>query len=363
MQRVKYLCIIFLFSLFSKAQDQLPGPIQECQSELTSCTLKQNVTTGHTILIGGSSRAALTVPTDTFSTTYTLLESNTITQQFAYTWCGILTSGGGTDTITLNGTTSTPMMIVVELPSSVGCTLDGTAHTNGSYTGTPSTVTTSSITTSTNGDFIFSYISGREGNGRFFPHDPILGLISASDGGSDAGGYIISGVSGNSYNTIWDNINNTQGGWTIVALKPSSINIVTTKLPTGSIGVSYSYTLQAVGGIGAYTWSLSSGSLPGGLSINSSGVVSGTPTSGSTSPTFGITDGTNTTTTSLTLTINAITDTINFINSAAAASGETTPISLGTVTINNNIFVAKTAQNGAGNGSACTITPPTDSLG
>jgi hypothetical protein len=49
-------------------------------------------------------------------------------------------------------------------------------------------------------------------------------------------------------------------------------------LPTGTVGVAYSQTLSARGGTGQYTWSLSSGSLPGGLSLNpATGQIGGQP--------------------------------------------------------------------------------------
>ena len=57
--------------------------------------------------------------------------------------------------------------------------------------------------------------------------------------------------------------------------------ITTTSLPAGITGQPYSATLAATGGTGPYTWSISSGSLPSGLTLNSStGVISGTPTGG-----------------------------------------------------------------------------------
>ena len=55
--------------------------------------------------------------------------------------------------------------------------------------------------------------------------------------------------------------------------------ITTTALPAGDVGVVYSKTLVATGGLTPYTWSISAGALPTGLSLGAStGVISGTPT-------------------------------------------------------------------------------------
>ena len=56
-------------------------------------------------------------------------------------------------------------------------------------------------------------------------------------------------------------------------------SITTTSLPTAEIGYAYSTTVTATGGTLPYTWSISSGSLPGWASLGSStGIISGTPT-------------------------------------------------------------------------------------
>lgn len=49
-------------------------------------------------------------------------------------------------------------------------------------------------------------------------------------------------------------------------------------IPPGDENVPYSHQMSAYGGSGSYTWSIWSGSLPAGLSMNSSGLISGTPT-------------------------------------------------------------------------------------
>jgi hypothetical protein len=48
-------------------------------------------------------------------------------------------------------------------------------------------------------------------------------------------------------------------------------------LPNGSIGVPYSTTLTATGGVPQYTWSIVGGSIPPPLTLSPSGVLSGTP--------------------------------------------------------------------------------------
>ena len=59
-----------------------------------------------------------------------------------------------------------------------------------------------------------------------------------------------------------------------------TVTINTTSLPNGRVGTAYSQTLSASGGT-ITSWAISSGSLPGGLSLNTStGVISGMPTTG-----------------------------------------------------------------------------------
>ena len=58
----------------------------------------------------------------------------------------------------------------------------------------------------------------------------------------------------------------------------SSLTITTTTLPAARVSAVYSQTLTATGGTSPYTWSVTSGTLPAGLTLSSSGVISGTPT-------------------------------------------------------------------------------------
>jgi uncharacterized protein (TIGR03437 family) len=58
---------------------------------------------------------------------------------------------------------------------------------------------------------------------------------------------------------------------------PGTLSITTANLPEGFRGVPYNAAINARGGIGPYTFSLVSGTLPAGLSLSSNGILSGTP--------------------------------------------------------------------------------------
>jgi hypothetical protein len=94
-----------------------------------------------------------------------------------------------------------------------------------------------------------------------------------------------------------------------LTISPAALVITTSSLPNGQVSVTYSATLKATGGTTAYTWSLTSGALPTGLSLNTgTGAITGTPTVVVTGIplTFMVTDSSSpalTKTVSLTLTI------------------------------------------------------------
>ncbi|HYA24209.1 MAG TPA: Ig domain-containing protein, partial [Terriglobales bacterium] len=80
--------------------------------------------------------------------------------------------------------------------------------------------------------------------------------------------------------------------FTITVNPPPALTITTTSLPGGTVNTPYpsssspgGFTLQASFGTPPYTWSIVSGtgSLPAGLTLSSSGVISGTPTTVGTS--------------------------------------------------------------------------------
>ena len=61
-----------------------------------------------------------------------------------------------------------------------------------------------------------------------------------------------------------------------VAAAAQPPTVTTASLPGGTAGTAYSTTLQASGGTTPYSWSVSTGTLPAGLSlVASTGVISG----------------------------------------------------------------------------------------
>jgi uncharacterized repeat protein (TIGR03803 family) len=63
----------------------------------------------------------------------------------------------------------------------------------------------------------------------------------------------------------------------------SILSILTTTLLNGTINHAYGQTIMASGGTGSYTFALTTGALPAGLTLSSSGVLSGVPSAVSTS--------------------------------------------------------------------------------
>lgn len=75
---------------------------------------------------------------------------------------------------------------------------------------------------------------------------------------------------------VGDTVN--QGPQSLIVQNPSPLVTVLGDLPNGQVGESTSYQFTATGGTGPYTFGITSGSLPAGLTMSSSGLVSGTRT-------------------------------------------------------------------------------------
>jgi len=136
----------------------------------------------------------------------------------------------------------------------------------------------------------------------------------------------------------------SSGGRTVAA-PPAPLSILTSSLASGQVGAPYAATLAVSGGTMAYVWRLTNGTLPSGLSLASSGSITGTPTAAvnSTPLTFMVTDSSSpaqTKSANLTLTIAAVAPVLSITTASlpngqvgtiystmVAATGGTTPYS------------------------------------
>jgi len=84
-----------------------------------------------------------------------------------------------------------------------------------------------------------------------------------------------------------------------IVVSSAPLSVTKSSLPDGYRTAAYSQTMTATGGKTAYTWSVTTGTLPAGLSLAAStGVISGTPTAtGTSSFTIQVKDANNTTAT------------------------------------------------------------------
>jgi hypothetical protein len=77
-----------------------------------------------------------------------------------------------------------------------------------------------------------------------------------------------------------DSSSNTGSKSYTVTIGSNSLTLNPASLPNGFTGTVYSQTLTASGGTGPYTFAITSGALPSGLSLSSAGAITGTPTAG-----------------------------------------------------------------------------------
>ncbi|WP_162130120.1 putative Ig domain-containing protein [Phyllobacterium sp. YR531] len=68
----------------------------------------------------------------------------------------------------------------------------------------------------------------------------------------------------------------------VIQVASPTITIAPATVTGGQVGVAYTGTLTAAGGIGAYSFSVTAGTLPAGIALAASGQLSGTPTSSGT---------------------------------------------------------------------------------
>ena len=65
--------------------------------------------------------------------------------------------------------------------------------------------------------------------------------------------------------TVTDSDGDTDTNPFHIVVDPAPLSIVTSSLSPGTVGVSYSQSLSAIGGTGGYTWNVTSGYTPCGI--------------------------------------------------------------------------------------------------
>ena len=139
---------------------------------------------------------------------------------------------------------------------------------------------------------------------------------------------------------ITDVVAQTASATLQITIAPAPLMITTAALPGGELGVAYATTLAARGGTAPYSWSIISGTLPAGLSLNeSTGAIQGTPSQMVTGTplTFQVTDSTGpsalTQSANLTLTVTNIGVTLSPLRGAVTV-GQQLPF---TATVLNDV--------------------------
>ena len=339
----KSILFVLLFAS-SFAAAQLPYlPLLNTNANGTStstitCAYPRNVTAGNIgVLFLAYSTNTITNVTDTLSSLWSPAITNTsFAERIAVYTTTFASSGANTVTFTTSGTFAA--IICNELdPKSMSTTVDVSSVTN--WTSSTSTIQAPNVTTTNNGDLVFTFFANDNGNKPYYL-DPSTSLQRANPTGSYfsgdgvAGYYSFGGAPGTFTGITVQNPNSEAVGTRVtVAFKPPAIAIqAPSALPDGVVSTVYNYKLPATGGTGAYTWSITSGSLPTGLSLNTStGAITGTvgaAASNNYSLTFQVTDGTNTTTKAVTLKIGASAVNPTFVQGIGNASAGNTSLTL-----------------------------------
>ena len=163
---------------------------------------------------------------------------------------------------------------------------------SGNPTGDDQLISTGTVGTpwSTDGEF-FYYLDAMTDNAKIYVRAWNAASLSAATKYGDSAVYTINGGLPKPTPFTWNVTDSSHaGGLATDKNKPGSIpptptplSISNTSLGGGTVGTAYSQMLSATGGTAPYTWTISSGSLPAGLTLSTAGLVFGTPTTSQTS--------------------------------------------------------------------------------
>jgi hypothetical protein len=115
-----------------------------------------------------------------------------------------------------------------------------------------------------------------------------LGTVVASasitlGSGANLSGRALAGTGATGAVTMAGSGGNTIGGCSIAPPACPPITLSPATIPNGTVGLAYSQTFTGSGGTGPYTFAVTGGVLPAGLTLTPAGVLAGTPTTAGTS--------------------------------------------------------------------------------
>ncbi|MET3446578.1 putative Ig domain-containing protein [Ralstonia sp. 1138] len=226
----------------------------------TSNPVTLNIAGGAATSVAVATQAAHgTATASGMSITYTPNASYSGTDSFTYT---ATNTGGNSAPATVTVTVSSPT--VTYAPSSPAAGTVGTAYSQ--------TLVSASGGTA---PYTYAIASGA------LPAGISLASNGTLSGTPTAGGTFNFTITATDSSTGTGPFTATSGTLTLTVAAPT-ITLSPSTLSNATVATAYSQTLTASGGTAAYTYTLASGALPAGLSLSSSGVLSGTPTAGGT---------------------------------------------------------------------------------
>jgi hypothetical protein len=203
--------------------------------------------------------------------------------------CGSSLAGGAKCTINLvfkpitaGARTATVSVADADPTSPQLITLTGTATS----TGTPLSVTTTSLAAGVVGT-LYSQTLQATGGVTPYSWSVTTGSLPAGLSLNASTGAITGTPTGSQVGTISFTVTvtdaespvQTAGANLSISVSATALSVTTTSLAGGTLGSAYNQTLAATGGITPYSWSITAGALPAGLSLNTStGAITGTPT-------------------------------------------------------------------------------------
>ncbi|HTJ13201.1 MAG TPA: putative Ig domain-containing protein [Dinghuibacter sp.] len=220
---------------------------------------------------------------------YSVTNDPTVTYTWSYTPPAGVTINGTGNAVTLDfGPTAASGTLSVVAVSN--CSISSAASTLPVTVSAPAiTVSPSTLTAATVGAAYTASITASNGSTPYtfaVTAGSLPAGLSLSSGGSLSG----TPTAGGSFNftvTTTDTYGFPGSQSYTLTVNPAIITLTPT-LPAATVGVVYSQSITATGGTSPYTYAVTSGSLPAGLTLASDGTLSGTPTAGG-SFTFAVT--------------------------------------------------------------------------